>query len=164
METRELLRQGWNVLAIDAQPSAVELLQTRVEPSHIHRLDIRIGSVADMELPSADFIWAGLSLPFVNPQVFPVVWSAIVKALKPGGRFAGDFFGVRDEWRNEADMTFHTSKNLRELFRPLRLEYFMSELGLRPTATLGLKQSHAFAAIVSRHESSSPTLPGSKGQ
>lgn len=152
VETRELLRQGWNVFAIDSQPSALERVRRNLSAAEAGRLQVYAGCVEATELPGADFIWAGRSLPFLNPQAFPMVWNRIAEALKPAGRFAGDFFGVQDEWSDEAKMTFHTAAGLRSMFRPLRLEYFMSEQGLRPTATKGMKKSHAFAAIVYRDE------------
>jgi tellurite methyltransferase len=150
IETRELLRQGWHVLAIDAEPAAIARVQASLPPEDAARLQVRVGSIIGMQLPPADFIWAGLSLPFVPPQNFSAVWAEIAKALTPGGRFAGDFFGTQDVWASDTSMSFHTAKGLKALFRPLHLDYFITERGLRPTATAGVKQNHSFSAIVSR--------------
>src|SRR5690348_12406988 len=65
-ETLELLRQGWRVLAIDEQPSALEALRSAVSPADVGRLQIHMGSVTDLQMPEVDLVWAGRSLPFLD--------------------------------------------------------------------------------------------------
>jgi len=97
-ETVALLSQGWHVLAIDRQPEAIAQVMARVAPEHQARLATQVVSFEHVECPASDFIWAGLSLPFCPPAHFPRLWEKIVASLRAGGRFAGDFFGVRHAW------------------------------------------------------------------
>ena len=92
IETIELLSRGWRVLAIDNQPEAITRMLASVSPEHRTRLETRLASFGQVQLPPADLIWAGLSLPFCPPEHFERLWHEIVTALQPDGRFAGDFF------------------------------------------------------------------------
>ena len=95
VESLELLRQGWSVLAVDPSRSAIEQLRSAVPKEHADRLKTRVARAESLRLPSADLVWAGLSLPFVSPRSFTRLWRAIVASLMPGGVFVGDFFGPR---------------------------------------------------------------------
>jgi tellurite methyltransferase len=145
VETLDLLRRGWQVLAIDQQAEAINWLHSRVPDEHRGRLQTRVATFLDADLPAADFIWAGLSLPFCFPDRFDTVWAKILSALKPGGRFAGDFFGVRHVWAQRAWMTFHTREHIDRLCQSLRVEYFIEEEGERATALEGIQHWHAYS-------------------
>jgi SAM-dependent methyltransferase len=149
IETVELLRRGWQVLAIDAQTDAIAGVLARVDPDHSTRLETRVVSFDAMELPGTDLIWAGRSLPFCPPEHFGGVWGKILEALRAGGRFAGDLFGPRHFWaqRGDTSMTFHSPDQVRQLCRLLELEYFMEEEGKRATVTQGIQHWHAFSIV-----------------
>jgi hypothetical protein len=104
-------------------------------------------SFEHVELPASDFIWAGLSLPFCPPAHFSRLWEKIVASLRSGGRFAGDFFGVRHTWANWQEMTFHTVEQIKAFYEPLHIEYFITEEGERVTVRDGLQPWHAYAVI-----------------
>ncbi len=53
------------------------------------RLETQVAPFQDVALPAADFVYAGLSLPFCPPEQFPAVWAGVVAALRPGGRVEG---------------------------------------------------------------------------
>src|ERR1041385_2791636 len=142
IETNDLLSRGWQVLAMDQQEEAIEQTLASVPAEYRARLDMHVASFDAVELPSADFIWAGLSLPFCPPEVFPSVWSKIVSALKPGGRFAGDFFGPRHVCANRPGMSPHTVEQVKALCLSLALEYFVEEEGERRTTLEGIQHWH----------------------
>jgi tellurite methyltransferase len=146
-ETVALVSQGWRVLAIDQQPEAIAQVMARVAPEHQSRLATQILSFEHVELAGSDFIWAGLSLPFCSPEHFPRLWEKIVASLRAGGRFAGDFFGIRHAWANQKEMTFHTVKQIKALCQPLHIEYFITEEGEKLTAHDGLQHWHAYSVI-----------------
>lgn len=147
IETEDLLRRGWQVVAIDQQAEAIEQTLARVPAEYRDRLETRLASLEAIEIPTADFIWAGLSLPFCPPEHFPAMWAKLVSALRPGGRFAGDLFGVRHAWADRAQMTFHTVDQVKALCQSLILEYFIEEEGERPTALEGLQHWHGISVI-----------------
>ena len=147
VETAELLRCRWRVLAIDNQPEAITYVRTRALPEQQARLETQIASFAHANLPPSDLVWAGLSLPFCPPEHFGRLWDEIVTSLRPGGRFAGDFFGPRHAWASNAQMTFHTLELVKALLRPLVIEFLEEEESEQPTAQDGLQHWHAFAVV-----------------
>jgi trans-aconitate methyltransferase len=149
-ETAALLDLGWHVLAIDQQPGALAHVRSLVKPDQQCRLRAQVSSFRDVELPPSDFIWASASLPFAAPEDFPGLWGRIVASLKPGGRFAGDFFGLRHAWADRKNMTFHTAEQVHALCQALNLEYFITEEGEKITATSGPQHWHAYAVVAMR--------------
>src|SRR5690606_31236708 len=136
IETMALLEQGWSVRAIDQQPEAISAVPARASADRASRLKTQTASFENVELPPADLIWAGLSLPFCPPEHFPQLWRKITESLRAGGRFAGDFFGVRHAWAGEKSMTFHTEEQVRALCAPLRVEYFIADRSYSRTVHL----------------------------
>jgi tellurite methyltransferase len=72
-ETMALLARGWCVLAVDREPAAIERVLAAVPDVAKPRLETQVASFEDVALPVADFIYAGLSLPFCPPEHFPCV-------------------------------------------------------------------------------------------
>ena len=127
-ESAELLRRGWEVVAIDATEEAIRRLRRRIPAGHATRLRTVVSRMEDVDVPTADLIYASFSLPFCRPQVFPRLWSDIRDAIRPGGRFAGELFGDRDTWASsEEEMTFFDIASARALFEGMELESFVEE-------------------------------------
>lgn len=97
-DTRELLRRGWRVLAIDSSADAIARVEARTAREDLPRLTTRHASYETTEWPMADLINASFSIPHCTRGAFPRIWRAIASALRPRGRFAGQFFGPRDGW------------------------------------------------------------------
>src|SRR6185437_9373887 len=102
-----LLRRGWRVLAIDAEPAAIARLQGRSDLPADATLETRCARFEDATWPTSDLINASFALPLCPPERFPEVWARIERSLATGGRFAGQLFGERDEWRGEPGITHH---------------------------------------------------------
>jgi trans-aconitate methyltransferase len=145
-DTLALLQQGWHVLAIDQQPAAIARLQAQTPAELRVRLQTQIVSFEEVNLPPADLIYAGFSLPFCQPSHFSVFWDKLVNALSPGGRFAGQIFGNRDEWADDPDMTFLTITATKALLRPFAVESF-TEIDEAGQAVSGPKHWHYFEVI-----------------
>jgi tellurite methyltransferase len=139
-----LLQHGWQVLAIDQQESAIQKLSASVPPNTMGHLETQVTLFKTINLPPADLIWAGRSLPFCEPEEFNALWHKICGALLPNGRFAGDFFGTRHAWASEIDMTFHTKEQVLALCTELQLEYIIEEEGEEMTAMNGIQHWHMF--------------------
>jgi len=146
IETAILLEHGWHVLAIDGEPGAIRGLTQKVSEEYRDRLETQVAKFEDVSLREADLIHASLSLPFCPPDHFPGLWEKIVSAIQPGDRFAGHFFGVRDSWSNEPDMTFLTEDQVRALFTGFAIESFQ-EMDEDGSATSGPKHWHKFTVI-----------------
>jgi trans-aconitate methyltransferase len=145
-ESVVLLERGWNVLAVDGEDAALQHLMEKVPMENRGRLQTQIAKFEDVQLPSVDLVHASLSIPFCKPEYFPGLWQKIVDAIKPGGRFAGQFFGVRDSWANQPDMTFHTEEQVRAMLEPFEIESFQ-EMDEDGNAVSGPKHWHVFTVI-----------------
>lgn len=150
-ETLALLARGWTVVAVDGAPAAIERLRASVMPEDAARLTTRVGAFHEVELPDADFVYAGLSLPFCAPEKFADVWRAVTHALRGSGVFAGHFFGPNDSWASTPDMTFHTREELEVLFSGFDV-HLLREQDEDGPAVSGPKHWHVFHVIATRRQ------------
>ena len=149
-ETAELLRRGWDVVAIDATEEAIRRLEGRVGDAG-PRLRTVVSRIEDVDVPPADLVHASFSLPYCRPDAFPRVWEEIRSAIRPGGRFAGEFFGDRDTWASTDDeMTFFEIDAARALFDGMELESFVEEENDDQGWGDEIKHWHVFHAIARR--------------
>jgi SAM-dependent methyltransferase len=110
-DTLEMLRRGWCVLAVDGHPEGIERLRAGLSPDAAARLDTLVARFEHAPIPPCDLVNASFSIPHCAPADFPPMWSRIAAAIRPGGRFAGQFFGVNDGWARRPDAvtrTYHT--------------------------------------------------------
>ncbi len=126
-DTLELLRQGWRVVATDGHPDAFAHLWPRVPETLRSRLTTVVVDFAETEVPPCDLVNASFSLPFCAPRHFPQLWSRIVAAIRPGGRFAGQFFGKRDTWASLPGRTHHSRDEVLELVHGFEIEMMLEE-------------------------------------
>jgi len=146
-DTFALLAQGWRVLAIDQQPEAIERIQARVAPEQKARLQTQVVAFEDLVLPPADLVNASFSLPFCSPPHFNTFWAKIVTSIRLGGRFAGQFFGERDDWAGTSDMTFHTLEQIQQLLNGFDQEFFKEVEEDGKTAVGESKHWHVFSIV-----------------
>ena len=145
-ETLELLRRGWTVLAVDRSPEAIARLRASVSPADRERLTTRVAPYAELDLPPADLVYAGLSLPFCDPGEFDEVWRRITSAIRPSGLFVGHLFGPHDSWADTPDMTFHTRAEVEALLADFEIDGFR-EQDEDGEAVSGPKHWHVFHVI-----------------
>ncbi|MEP7286219.1 MAG: class I SAM-dependent methyltransferase [Chloroflexota bacterium] len=124
IDSLELLRRGWRVLAVDSQPEAIQRLRARLQPEQVARLETQIASFEDLVLPQADLVNASFSVPYCAPHGFDLFWSKIVMSIRAGGRFAGQFFGLHDGWAHDPTMTFHSQEEVKKLLSQFNIETF----------------------------------------
>ncbi|MSO74765.1 MAG: class I SAM-dependent methyltransferase [Alphaproteobacteria bacterium] len=150
-DTVELLRRGYRVIAIDVEPRAFERLRGRPDLVRSEALETVIGRFEDLELPESDLINASFSLPFCTPRRFPQFWRRLVTALKPGGRFAGQLLGVRDDWATKGDdVTAFEADAAQALLGGLLVECFEEEETDSATATGKPKHWHLFHIVAKK--------------
>lgn len=157
-ETRHLLRTGWHVLAIDATPGlAARVLQTAPAGSAA-RLTIREATFAQTEtLPSATFVYAGMSLPFCSRDELIHTLGLVAGALTEDGVFAGHFLGAHDDWTTRPGVTTLTGADLAAaMSRFTVLDHRESEYD-GPSGT-GPKHWHTHFTIAKRRRSAQGQL------
>ena len=145
-ETLELLRRGWQVFAVDGSPDGIARIEQSAPPAHRERLTTQVARFADADLPPADLVYAGLSLPFCEPRDFGAVWDAVTSALRPNGLFVGHLFGPNDTWADTPDMTFRT----REEVEAMLADFYVLQLREEDAdgqAVGGAKHWHVFHVI-----------------
>lgn len=148
-DSLELLRQGWKVLAIDRQAEALRMLSKRVPARLRGSLTMLVAPMEGLSLPPADLINASFSLPFCAPDRFEELWAGIRTSLRPGGHFAGQLFGTRDEWHGHRPLTFHSGLAVRRLARGYRTELFR-ETEEDGRSFEGPKRWHYFEVILEK--------------
>ena len=146
-DTVELLRRGWKVLAVDNEPEAIKWVRSATKPKYHARLKTRLVSFEKVRLPKCDLVNASYSLPFCSPERFASFWRRILASMRPGGRFAGHFFGVRDEWARDSLMTFHTVRQVKAMLSHLEMEFFLEKEWNGTTASGLRKHWHVFSVV-----------------
>ncbi len=115
-DTRYLLEQGFQVTAVDGDPHAVAMLRSLQEQN----LRVTQASFEEFVFETYDLINAQFALPFVSPRLFNEVFARVERALKPGGVFVGQFFGIHDQWNApEHEMTFLTREQAEAVLQNL---------------------------------------------
>lgn len=114
-DTRFLLDKGFEVTAVDAEPSANKFLEKLPNQTKLH---IKISDFADFQFEKYDLINSMFALPFMNPEKFELVVPKMLAAINIGGVFSGNFFGINDEWNKPGTkMTFVEKRQLDKLFK-----------------------------------------------
>ena len=153
-ETRALLQAGWDVLALDQELAAIEMVRAIGQDHPGAKLETTIQRFENLEaLPPSSLIHAGMALPFCHPDYFEKFWSIVMSALLPGGFFVGQLFGDKDDWASDATRTFHSELGARALFRGLSLKAFEVHEYDGPNMR-GTKHWHRFDVIAQKPVSS----------
>lgn len=150
IDTIELLRRGWKVTAVDHQAEAIKQLKHSAFPFFDFQLKLIHGSFEFINLPSADLINASFSLPFCHPHYFEDLWERVVSSIRPGGRFAGHFFGINDSWATNQEMTFLHEKQVHHLFDSFSIEWIEESEKDGKTISGKAKHWHVFHVVAKK--------------
>ncbi len=126
-DTAELLRRGWRVVAIDGHTDAFQCLRARDDISAWDRLEMREAPFEACQIPACKLLNASFALPFCEPKWFDALWKVMTMAIEPGGRFAGQLFGVNDSWAKLPDRSHQTRDEVEALLKPFAIERLTEE-------------------------------------
>ena len=116
-DTEYLIKNGWNVLAIDKE-DVKAIITSRLSKEEQKNFKFSKQEFENMQLEKTNLIVANFSLPFCNQKQFEKLWNKINKSILKNGYFVGNFFGNNDEWKKqEEEMTFLTKEQVIELFK-----------------------------------------------
>lgn len=143
----EMLRRGWRVIAVDAEPEALRQLQARALPpdSDVAPVNARLEEVP---IPiGVQLINSSFAMPLCEPQAFYGVWERIREGLQAGGRFSGQWYGPGDSWVDRPGITFVRREEAIAMLEGLELELFEEEEsdGVTPRGTA--KHWHIFHIV-----------------
>lgn len=141
-DTRYLLGKGYEVDAVDSNPSILELGKD-------FKAHLFVSTFDTFNFPTAtyDLINASYALPFNPPETFDAMFARLIASLKPGGVFVGQFFGPKDSWSANKRMTFHTEEQVKNLFKGFTILHFKESKYEGKTALGQNKFWHVFDII-----------------
>jgi tellurite methyltransferase len=146
-EAIEMLRRGWGVVAVDAEPEALRQLQARPLPPDADVTPV-IARLEEVPIPLGTLLVnSSFAMPLCEPQAFQELWARIRKALPSGGRFSGQWYGPRDSWVGRPGMTFVSHAEALTMLEGLDVEMFEEEEsdGVTPRGTA--KHWHIFHIV-----------------
>jgi trans-aconitate methyltransferase len=143
-DTRELLRSGWRVLAVDREPGAIQVLEVATAPELRPSLETRVADLATFDLPPCDLVNASLSLPFLPEDLFWPAWERVVGSLRIGGRVAAKLFGDHDDSSADPTMTCPPPQKVRESLSSFEIEHWLDSEEDTQTA---LGEQHHFHLV-----------------
>ena len=144
----EMLRRGWRVDAVDAEPLALERLRGRPDLPPDANITPIVSRFEKISLPDdALLINSSFAMPLCAPDDFHRLWSAIRDRLPPGGRFSGQWYGERDSWVGRPGITFLTGDAARALLDGLDVELFDEEETDGTTPRGNAKHGHIFHIV-----------------
>jgi tellurite methyltransferase len=150
-DSLELLGRNWQVLATDNHPEAFPHLWARVPEVLKPNLTTTELSFNDMKFPNCDMVNASFALPFCEPQHFEVLWNKIVASIRPGGRFAGQFFGNKDTWASLPNRSHHTREEVLKLLEGFSIEMMREEERDDPPELRKPKHWQIFHLVARKH-------------
>jgi tellurite methyltransferase len=146
-------RCRWRVWAVDAEQEGLRRLQSRLGDAERPRVQLVRAEMESLPTlpglpPELDLVNASFALPFCRPEAFPALWSFVMGRLRPGGRFAGQFFGERDEWAGVRPASHHTRESVvSRLLAGMVIEHLEEVDREGDDATGHLKHHHLFHVV-----------------
>ncbi|CDE24902.1 methyltransferase type 12 [Clostridium sp. CAG:440] len=146
-DTVYLIRNGWNVLAIDREDVETRIV-SKLLVEELEQFEFFKQRFEAIKLENSNLVVANFSLPFCNKNNFKELWAKINHSILKDGYFVGNFLGDKDEWKNAKEkMTFLTKDQVMELFRNFEIVEF-KEVEKDGLTGLGkMKHWHIFNVI-----------------
>ena len=145
-----LIKNGWNVLAIDRE-NVESRIAAKLSEEELKQFKFLKQKFEYIELEKNNLVVANFSLPFCNKNNFKELWNNINNSILKDGYFVGNFFVINDEWKStKEEMTFLTKEQEIELFKDFEIIEF-KEVEKDGTTGLGkMKHWHIFNVIAKK--------------
>ena len=145
-----LIKNGWNVLAIDRE-NVESRIVAKLSEEELKQFKFSKQKFEYIELEKNNLVVANFSLPFCNKNNFKELWNKINNSILKDGYFVGKFFGINDEWKStKEEMTFLTKEQVIELFKDFEIIEF-KEVEKDDFTGLGkMKHWHIFNVIAKK--------------
>lgn len=149
-DTVYLIKNGWNVLAIDRE-NVESRISKRLTTIELQHFKFEQQNLENLKLKKAKLIVANYSLSFCNKEKFEKLWNEIKINLDKDGYFVGNFLGTNDDWnKTKPQMTFFSKEQVLDLFRDFNIFNF-KEVEVDKKTALGIpKHWHIFHIIAKR--------------
>ena len=146
-DTKLLLENKWNVLAIDREEVS-NIIKENLNEEELKRFRFQKQELENLKLEKNNLIVANNSLSFCKKEKFEEMWDKIKNSILSNGYFVGNFFGINDEWaKNKKDMSFLSKESCLKLFDDFDIIEF-KEIEKEGLTGLGkIKYWHIFNVI-----------------
>ena len=94
-----------------------------------------------------ELVNSSFAMPLCQPERFHDLWARIVEALPTGGRFSGQWYGVRDSWAGRTGITFLSRDEAMALLAGFEVEMFEEEEADSVTPRGNPKHWHIFHIV-----------------
>ncbi len=112
--TVHLVERGFQVIAVDQEPEALAQTRARLpEGADVNLLKVQFRDLA-LDSESLDVAVAFFSLFFLISAELQEVLPGVIRALRPGGLFAGQLLGVSDDWASRG-YSVHTREEVEQM-------------------------------------------------
>lgn len=166
-DSREILKRlaGVHLLATDASPDALSRTsaglpqndrpRARLEACAMEGLSRRFAALGDTT--PVILVNASFALPFCDPDAFATLWGWIWATLTPGGVFAGQLFGSRDEWAVIDPRRHHSRAHVESLLAGRETLWLDEAEKVGPDAMGGTKRHHVFHIVARKPRRETPS-------
>lgn len=89
-----LIKNGWNVLAIDREDTK-EIISSKLDKEEIKRFRFNIQNFENIELDANNLLVANFSIPFCNKSCFYDFWNKITNSILKERIFCWKFFWIK---------------------------------------------------------------------
>lgn len=149
-DTKLLLENKWNVLAIDREEVS-NIIKENLNEEELKRFRFQKQELENLKLEKNNLIVANNSLSFCKKEKFEEMWDKIKNSILSNGYFVGNFLGINDEWaKNKKDMSFLSKESCLKLFDDFDIIEF-KEIEKEGLTGLGkIKYWHIFNVIAKK--------------
>ena len=145
-----LIKNGWNVLAIDRE-NVESRIAAKLSEEELKQFKFLKQKFEYIELEKNNLVVANFSLPFCNKNNFKELWNKINNSILKDGYFVGNFFVINDEWKStKEEMTFLTKEQEIELFKDFEIIEFKEVEKDGATGIGKMKHWHIFNVIAKK--------------
>ena len=148
-DTVSLLKKDWKVNAVDQRDDAREWFNENAKPYH-KQLNFIQKSFTDIKWQPSELINATFSLPFCPRDKFASLWHDIRKSLITDGIFCGQLFGKNDEWKDNAELIFHSREEIKLLTQGFEIIQFIEIEKEAPSIESPTKHWHFFHLVLKK--------------
>ena len=150
-DTVYLIRNGWNVFAIDKEDTE-QIISNKLDDEELKRFKFERQNFENIKLERAKLLVANFSIPFCRKDCFNQFWSKIVDSILKDGYFVGNFLGLNDSWaKNKRQMIFLSKEQVLELFKDSFEIVYFNEIEKDGTTGLGkMKHWHIYNVIAKK--------------
>jgi SAM-dependent methyltransferase len=147
-DTKYLLDNGFKVIAVDKEPSAIEFIKTTITENN--NLTLQINSFEELSIAPCGLVFGRVSFPFCNPQYFNKFWNKLSLSLHKDGILCGTLFGDKDTWAQNKEMTFISHRDWAGLLKNFDILYFDEQEFDDITALGSKKHWHIYYFILKK--------------